>query len=116
MNQNNQNNQIDQNNQNNQIDQNNVYTEKRIKPEIKSLKELTKLKQIDNVEDLFFQKLDELFKSNSHIRYDLIKLFDTTNDNAILAEHIINQLRNWNIELECDITGIHIQKIMNYLR
>ncbi len=98
------------------MNQSDIYTEKRITPINKSLKELTKLKQIDNVEELFFQKLNELFKSNSHIRYGLIRLFDTTNDNDILANQIVNQLRNWNIELEYDITGIHIQNIMNYLR
>ena len=98
------------------MSKNNLYTEKRIQPINKSLKELTKLKQIENVEDLFFQKLDELFRVNSNIRYDLIRLFDTTYDNAIISEKIIEQLKKWNIELDYDISRIPIQKIMNYLR
>ena len=73
-----------------------------MRPLVRTNKELTNLKQIDNVEDIFLQKLSELFHVNANIRYSLKKLLDTHNNN-ITIEEIINQLRKWNIELDYDI-------------
>ena len=92
-----------------------VYTGKRIIPVVRTTQELTNLKQIHNVEELFLQKLDELFNKNANIRYGLIRLF-ASNNNDVTATQIINQLNRWGIELDYDIQSISIQRIIEYLK
>lgn len=90
-------------------------TGKRIIPLVRTAQELTKLKQIHNVEELFLQKLDELFNKNANIRYGLIRLLKS-NNNDVTTTQIINQLRNWGIEIDYDIQYISIQRIIDYLK
>ena len=59
-----------------------------MRPLVRTNKELTNLKQIDNVEDIFLQKLSELFHVNANIRYSLKKLLDTHNNNITIEEII----------------------------
>jgi hypothetical protein len=92
-----------------------VYTGKRIIPVVRTTQELTNLKRIRNVEELFLQKLDELFNKNANIRYGLIRLFKSNNNNVTTTQ-IINQLRNWGIEIDYNIQDISIQRIIDYLK
>lgn len=92
-----------------------VYTGKRIIPVVRTTHELTNLKRIRNVEELFLQKLDELFNKNANIRYGLIRLFKS-NNNDVTTLQIINQLRNWGIEIDYNIQDISIQRIIDYLK
>ena len=92
-----------------------MYTGKRIIPVVRTTQELTNLKQIHNVEELFLQKLDELFNKNENIRYGLIRLFKS-NNNDVTASQIINQLHNWGIEIDYNIQDISIKRILEYLK
>ena len=92
-----------------------MYTGKRIIPVVRTTQELTNLKQIHNVEELFLQKLDELFNKNANIRYGLIRLFKS-NNNDVTASQIINQLHNWGIEIDYNIQDISIKRILEYLK
>ena len=72
------------------------------------------LKAIINVEELFFHKLEELFSSNSNLRYYLIRLLKS---NHILTTTQFNtHLQKWNIEIDYDIESISIQQIIDYLQ
>ena len=92
-----------------------ICTGKRIIPLVRTTQELTNLKQIHNVEEIFLQKLDELFNSNSHIRFSLIRLLELNNNNVTTLQ-IIKQLNKWGIELDYDIQSISIQRIIDYIK
>lgn len=92
-----------------------IITGKRITPHVYSNLELTKLKQYNNIEYLFLSKLEQLFSTNSNIRYMLIRYLDS-NLNEITHSQLINKLKEWNIEIDYDINEISIQQILNYIR
>ena len=91
-----------------------ICTGKRIIQLVRTTQELTNLKRIHNVEELFLQKLDDLFNSNSHIRFSLIRLLESNND--VTASHIIKQLHKWGIEIDYNIDNISIQRILDYIK
>lgn len=93
----------------------NIIPSKRITPRVYSDLELTKLKRIDNVEDIFLCKLDQLFQKNSNVRYSLIR-FLKANLDTVTPDQIVRKLKEWNIEVEYNIESISIQRILNYIK
>jgi hypothetical protein len=89
------------------------YTSKRIKPTIYSNLDLTRLKQLTDVEHLLYIKLEQLVNENSNIRYFLTNLLKS--DTQISSNEIKNILKKWNIEIEYDINYVTIQNILNFI-
>ena len=93
----------------------NIIPSKRITPRIYSDLELTKLKRINNVEDIFLCKLDQLFQKNSNVRYSLIRFLNANLD-TVTPDQIVRKLKEWNIEVEYNIESISIQRILDYIK